>query len=135
MSKKGIFSIAAILATVVVLTIVVVRHNQSALLANTPINQAASQATTTSITLFFGEGCPHCATVRQYLNDHNVAAAVPFVEKEVYSNTANAQELTQRANACGLSSSEVGVPFLWDGSKCFVGDQPIMSFFNTKIAQ
>ena len=93
-------------------------------------NQPASQ-----IILFYGDGCPHCALVEEYVSQNQVESKVPFVKKEVYYNKQNASELAERAAACGMPTDSIGVPFLWDGAKCLVGDQPIIDFFKAKINQ
>ncbi|MDD5749342.1 MAG: hypothetical protein PHO91_00960 [Patescibacteria group bacterium] len=84
------------------------------------------------IILFYGDGCPHCAIVEEYVNQNGVEAKVSFAKKEVYYNKHNADELVAKARACGMPTDSIGVPFLWDGSKCLVGDQDIIEFFKTK---
>jgi len=105
-------------------------------------NQTPTDKTTTTesqsasqIILFYGDGCPHCALVEEYVNQNDVEAKVPFAKKEVYYNKQNASELAERAAACGMPTDSIGVPFLWDGAKCLVGDQPIIDFFKAKINQ
>ena len=93
----------------------------------------ATNQTTEQIILFYGDGCPHCALVEQYVAANNVAAKVPFVKKEVYYNNKNAEELAAKAKTCGLPTDSIGVPFLWDGSKCLVGDQDIIEFFKERM--
>jgi hypothetical protein len=56
-----------------------------------------TRQTTEQIILFYGDGCPHCALVEQYVAANNVAAKVPFVKKEVYYNNKNAEELAAKA--------------------------------------
>lgn len=102
---------------------------------NEPAAQENQQIEQSQIILFYGDGCPHCALVEQYINENNVKAKVSFVEKEVYYNQQNASELTAKAEACGMATDSIGVPFLWDGSTCLVGDQPIINFFKQKAGQ
>jgi len=64
-----------------------------------------------------------------------VEAKVPFIKKEIYYNKQNASELAEKAAACGIPADSIGVPFLWDGATCLVGDQPIIDFFKAKINQ
>ncbi|MDD2732154.1 MAG: hypothetical protein PHI53_03085 [Candidatus Pacebacteria bacterium] len=90
-------------------------------------NQSESQ-----IILFYGDGCPHCAIVEDYIKSNNIKEGLSFEEKEVYNNRKNADELAAKAKICGIPTDYIGVPFLWDGSKCYVGDQEIISFFNQK---
>ena len=87
------------------------------------------------IVLFYGDGCPHCAIVEDYIKENNIKEKLSFGEKEVYYNQNNANDLAQKAQMCGISTDSIGVPFLWDGLKCYVGDQEIIDFFNGKINQ
>jgi len=87
------------------------------------------------IILFYGDGCPHCALVEKYVAENGVAAKIPFVKKEVYYNDKNAEELAAKAKICGLPTDSIGVPFLWDGSNCFVGDQDIIDFFKENASR
>jgi len=85
------------------------------------------------IILFYGDGCPHCAIVEDYIRENNIKEKLSFEEKEVYYNRKNADDLAAKAKICGIPANYLGVPFLWDGSKCYVGDQDIIDFFNQKI--
>lgn len=99
------------------------------------IAQAATSTTAATIVLYVGDGCPHCALVEKYLSDNNVAAKIPYTQKEVFNDSNNAKELVLRAQTCGISSDSIGVPLLWDGATCHVGDQPVIDFFKAKLAQ
>jgi len=90
-------------------------------------NQPASQ-----IILFYGDGCPHCAIVEKYIADNNLESKISFIQKEVYNNQNNAKELKAKAKICGLPTDSIGVPFLWNGEKCLIGDQDIINFFKQK---
>ena len=85
------------------------------------------------IILFYGIGCPHCAIVEKYIEENKVKEEISFAEKEVYYNQSNAKELEEKAKICKISENEVGVPFLWDGKKCYIGDVDIVNFFKEKI--
>jgi len=85
------------------------------------------------IILFYGIGCPHCAKVEDYIKQNQIDSKTSLVQKEVYYNQENAKELGEKAQKCGLMANSVGVPFLWDGKGCIVGDRPIIDFFKQKI--
>ncbi|MFA5359929.1 MAG: hypothetical protein WC349_03150 [Patescibacteria group bacterium] len=90
-------------------------------------NQTASQ-----IILFYGDGCPHCKIVEDYIGKNNIKEKFSFIQKEVYYNKTNANELGEKAKICGLATDSIGVPFLFDGKKCYIGDQDIINFFKQK---
>lgn len=92
-------------------------------------SQASSQTTKEpALILYYGETCPHCKIVEKYIADNQLEQKLNIGQKEVYNNQTNSQELLTRAESCQLDTSSVGVPFLWTGSKCLVGDQPIIDF-------
>lgn len=74
--------------------------------------------------LYYGDGCPHCAVVEEFIETNHIT----LEQKEVYNNRANARELGERAQACGLPTDNIGVPFLWHDGECLVGDQDIIQF-------
>lgn len=85
-----------------------------------------------SIILFSREGCSHCANVDEYIKTNKIEEKISFQKKEVGLNRDNAELLRQKAVACGIAENEIRVPFLWDGSKCYVGDENIINFFKEK---
>lgn len=94
---------------------------------NQPIN-------TNGIILFYGIGCPYCAKVDEFIKENDVEAKVDFVRKEIRLNRQNAELLLKLARECGVADKDIGVPFLWDGSKCIIGDKDITQFFEEKIS-
>jgi len=85
------------------------------------------------ITFFYGDGCPHCAIVEKFFADNKVAQKVTFESKEVYYNKKNQREMAAHAKTCGLPTDNIGVPFLWTGSGCLIGDTDIIAFFQKKL--
>ena len=134
MNKKVI--IPTILFIIVfILSIVVLLQNKENNLSDNSATQDNQQTKQNQIILFYGDGCPHCAIVEDYIENNNIKEKLSFGEKEVYYNQNNANDLAQKAQMCGISTDSIGVPFLWDGLKCYVGDQEIIDFFNEKINQ
>ena len=113
-----------------ILFIIVLIFSVVILLENKESNHPAEQS---QIVLFYGDGCPHCAIVEDYIKNNNIKERLSFEEKEVYYNQNNAKELEAKAKICGLATDSIGVPFLWDGLKCYVGYQDIINFLNQKI--
>ena len=88
---------------------------------------------TSGLILYYGDTCPHCKIVKDFLDSSRAAEKLTWEHKEVYRNSANAAELTKRAEACGLDTRSIGVPFLWADGQCLIGDQPIINYFKQKI--
>jgi glutaredoxin len=109
-------------------------QNKNQTRANEVVNPKNSQTEKSRIILFYGKGCPHCALVEKYINENKIQDKISFAQKEVYYNQSNAKELEAKAKICGLPTDAIGVPFLWDGEKCLIGDQDIINFFRQKTS-
>ena len=83
--------------------------------------------------LFYGDTCPHCKVLEQYLSDNKINDRMTMEKREVYKNADNAKLLMEATSRCGLSQNNVGVPFLWAGDKCYVGDTETTGFFKAKF--
>ena len=131
MNKKVIIPTILFIA-VLIFSFVILLKNKENNLPNNNIgeNQRAEES---QIVLYYGEGCPACAVVEDYIEKNNIKERMEFEQKEVYYNKMNADELVERAKTCGISANSIQIPFLWDGSKCFVGSQTIIDFFNQKL--
>jgi glutaredoxin len=131
MNKKVIIPTILFFAVLIFAFIVLFENKEDNLSNNTAEeNQRVEES---QITLFYGDGCPHCAIVEDYIKNNNIKQKLSFEEKEVYYNQNNAKELEAKAKICGLATDSIGVPFLWDGLKCYVGDRDIIDFLNQKI--
>lgn len=95
-------------------------------------NQPEKKFSDSQITLFYGDGCPHCEIVDKYILENKVEEKVSFDKKEVYNNQENQRELIEKARICNIPVNNIGVPFLWDGQNCLIGDQDIINFFKLK---
>lgn len=89
-----------------------------------PVNQ---------LIFFYGDNCPHCHVVDDYISDNKINQQLNIINKEVYNNQKNAEELRSIAKQCGIPLNALGVPLLWSGQDCLVGDQPIINFLNDQI--
>jgi glutaredoxin len=130
MKNKVIIPGILFLIVTIFSVIMITQNNKTSFSQIAPLaNSSESQA----IILFYGDGCPHCLIVEEYLDSNNVSEQVQYAMKEVYYNQVNATELGEKAKFCGISTNSIGVPFLWDGSSCYVGDQDIIDFFKLKL--
>ncbi len=86
-----------------------------------------SQAETKpELILYYGQGCPHCATVLEYFANHSIEDRFTVVKKEVYQHSDNAQELAALFDQFDLPAEKQGVPFMLLNGTYAVGDQPII---------
>jgi glutaredoxin len=99
-------------------------------------NDSANNSDTTppnlpdSYEYYWGEGCPHCANVEDFLNTWENKDRVQIDKKEVYKDQDNIDLFKSRAEYCNLPNNQVGVPFLFTPEgECVVGDTPIINLF------
>lgn len=90
-------------------------------------NQAPTE---TEMLLFTSIGCPHCENVKEYINENNIKEKYTFKELEISQNQVNNKRFLEKASDCGLSPQNLGVPFLWTGTDCLMGDIAIIDFFS-----
>ena len=78
---------------------------------------------------FWGDGCPHCANVENFLSSWDKKDQIKITKFEVWNNTKNAKRMEQRVITCGIKPQDMGIPLLFtpDG-KCYSGDQPIINY-------
>ena len=87
------------------------------------------------IILFYGDGCPHCKKVEDFLSQNNAPTKIKYQMKEVWGDDDNQKSMMEKATACGLDTKSIGVPFLWDGldGKCIIGDPDVIAFFQKQL--
>ncbi len=84
------------------------------------------------IVLFYSKSCPHCRRVEAFIDNNNIKQKISFIKKEISENETNKNDLIKKAKQCNLPLNKIGVPFLWDGKKCIIGDEDIINFFEQK---
>ena len=98
---------------------------------------APSEAT--SVTLdkeafiyFYGNTCPHCRELNEWLKETGIEKKLKFEKKEVYQNKTNANLMEQAAQICNLDTTQLGVPFVYDNGKCYIGSDQAKEIFQKK---
>jgi len=84
--------------------------------------------------LYYGNTCPHCKIVEDYLQKNDPSNKLGVALKEVYQDQSNQKEMIAKATICKLDLNNLGVPMLWVAStpnKCYEGDQPIIEYLST----
>ncbi|MCX6782325.1 MAG: glutaredoxin family protein [Candidatus Magasanikbacteria bacterium] len=89
--------------------------------------------TSSTLSLYYREECPHCKNVETYLFENKVEEKIKIEHKEVTSNIKNQNELMTRAALCGLDLANVGVPMLYDKGTCYSGDTDIINYFQSRL--
>jgi glutaredoxin len=96
-------------------------------------NFSKPEINTNDIILFYGKDCPHCKIVDEYVAQNKVEDKVKFTRLEVSENRNNSNLLVEKAKICGLDINQIGVPFLWNGQSCFMGDPDVVKFFKDEV--
>lgn len=81
--------------------------------------------------LYYGNGCPHCAEVEDFIKNNSFDFSIE--QKEIYQNRVNAEEFNRVCAAEGISLMNRGVPFLYAEQECFIGDQQIIDYLSAKL--
>jgi len=97
--------------------------------ANTQVKQTISVPP--GKILFFSKTCQHCILVEQYITDNNIHQKIYFVERDITVDQEAYQLMPVIGQRCGFVEANLGVPFFWDGNKCYVGDESIINYFKT----
>lgn len=126
--KNKIIAIAIIVAVIIAAAALIFAKNAG---GKNPAPDNASSG----ITLYYRIGCTHCEKVEKFLEDNKVSEKIKYERKEAGANRANADELIGRAKKCGFNTATLGVPFLYDGANCLMGDEDIIKFFQNKLGQ
>jgi hypothetical protein len=87
------------------------------------------------LTVFISQGCPHCAIVESHVKNKGLDKKLPIAFMEINGDKENLALLLKLTQQCGLSSDELSIPMLWDGSHCLIGDKPIMKFIDDAANQ
>ena len=96
-----------------------------------PAKKAASLPA--GIVLFYGQGCPHCKDVDNFITQNKIEEKVKITRLEVWYNKSNQGILAEVAKKCGITADSVGVPFLYDGNgKCYIGEVDVPNFLKTQ---
>lgn len=87
--------------------------------------------------LFYGNGCPHCAQVEQYIKSNNLDTKFDIEMKEIYFNRNNLNDLQIYLDKLNLDTHQIWVPFLVVNNKdeCSYlnGSESIIDFFQAKL--
>lgn len=88
-----------------------------------------------SITFFYGNTCPHCKIVEDFLSEEKVDDKIQFSRKEIYNSAQNKAEFDQAVKLCQLNPSQVGVPFLYAKGDCFFGSPDVIEYFKQYVGE
>jgi len=102
---------------------------------DTSTQSAESLQAYTSPILFYGNSCPHCMDVEKWLKEEKADEKLSLIRLEVYDNRQNAGLMNQAASVCRLNTKSLGVPFIYDQSKCYMGVDEVMQYLKQALGK
>jgi len=125
-NKNSMGNIIAIITVVIILGGVAFGVYQTGL-----FEKSEPPAKGDGIIYFYGDGCPHCKNVADFIAQNKIEEKVNFTKVEVWDNQENRKTFAEVAlSKCGYASNQIGVPFIYDGAnRCYMGDIDVIDFF------
>jgi hypothetical protein len=82
---------------------------------------------------FWGNGCPHCTIVAEFLDKWEKKDTIKLIKYEVWYEKANVAIMQDRYNKCTEKPKEkMAVPFMvTPEGKCLIGDGPIIELLKS----
>jgi len=121
---------------ITLVTILAVIFGLFKLLSTKPNTLGSQTYDSPDLVLFWGDGCPHCEKVKEYIQTNKLDSKVKINYKEVYYNKSNQKLLSDTVKQCPEidSTQGIGVPLAFDpqNKQCLYGDQPIIDWLKTK---
>lgn len=106
------------------------KNKETNILSETNITQSKESE---APIFFYGNTCPHCKDVEEWIKENKIEEKIKIVKKEVYDNRKNAEELIQAAKNCGLPTKSIGVPFLYTPEgECLIGTPDVISYLSSR---
>lgn len=120
-----------------VLIIIVVIIGAYKLIFRKPASTPVASQPTTDLNLFYGDTCPHCKNVENFIAQNNIDQKIKIGKYEVYEDKSNAALFTSMVKQIcpdKLDSQGLPVPFLIDqkDKTCTVGDTPVIDYLTQK---
>lgn len=113
--KRDYLALALIFALVVLILLLILRPSSP------PIDIDFTYQNGT-VLFYYGESCPHCRLVENYIYENNLDAKLTIISKEVYANQSNQDEIFYVAGLCKINHNMLGVPLIFYNGNCFIGD-------------
>ena len=85
---------------------------------------------------YWGDGCPHCAKVQEFLDGWDKKDEVKIEKFETWYNNDNATKMQSVVDYCKIPRNTAGVPLLFTTEgKCIIGDTPIIDYFKSLFSE
>ncbi len=80
---------------------------------------------------FYADSCPHCVVVNEYIRDNKVRQKLYFITQNAGTDQYSVNLLHSIGKRCAINEADLAVPLFWDGQKCYLGEEGVISYFQT----
>lgn len=105
-------------------------------LLSTNPSQSGVSDDVAELIVYWGDGCPHCETVKDYIKANKSDEKTKISLKEVYYSKTNQKSLEESVKLCPEidSSQGVGVPLavVKATNQCLYGSEPIINWLSSR---
>lgn len=113
--KKDYFALLFIFVSVVLILILILKPSS-------PPSDIDFDYKNGTVLFYYGETCPHCRIVENYIAQNSLDSKITIISKEVYKNKDNQNELFHVGDLCKINRNMLGVPLIFYNGECFIGD-------------
>ena len=121
-----------------IIVIIAILFGVFKLLSQKPSSTTNNNPTLQDLVLFYGNTCPHCKIVEEFIKTNKIDEKLKIDQLEVYDNKANAAtmvSLVQKVCPDQITKEGIVVPFLVDtkNNQCIIGDTPINDYLSSQV--
>jgi glutaredoxin len=121
-----------LIATVSILSVIILILGYIIFGSQNKKNTQVKLPSKNEIVYYYGATCPHCKDVEEWIKKNKVDEKIKIQKKEEWNNHDNASEMIKVAESCGLDTTSIGVPFLWDDGQCYIGTPDVTRVLSEK---
>ena len=105
-----------------------------AILVIADLDWQVSQRQSNLIIFYYGNTCPHCKIVEDYMAANNVNSTLQIEWREVYNNTDNRNALIRLWSQCN-QTGDAQIPLLYFHGACYIGQDDGVAFLKRQMEQ
>ncbi len=128
MTKQNIYYIFVVSILLIFLILIIVNKNEEPenIRKYQQVSNQQESDSTKILTIFDSMQCPHCRIVDEYIKENKDEIYKNFeIHKKGIESSENLSELNKLSLKCNIGAN-IGIPLMWDGEKCYVGDAEII---------
>ncbi len=96
------------------------------------LNHNFSSSKKGEIIIFWGQGCPHCMNVENFIQQNNLDKYFNIERREIYFNKENREKFNKICQELNIPMEKQGVPLAVIDKEYYVGDKEIIRMLSEK---